>query len=155
VSFPFLVRTDHKNVFKNALLVEWIIQCNAETKPIYELLMAACPLQNMSFLFDSSCGRGELITAANMPKPLVDRGIRCGYAGGIGPSTIRDVLTAVTEAAAGAPIWIDMESSLRLLTTEIKTNETNEIFSIDKCFQCIMVGVSFGLPVSRFTLLSI
>lgn len=117
--------------------------------------MTSSPPQNMSFLFDASCGRGELITADNMPKPLVERGIRCGYAGGIGPSTIRDVLAAVTTAASGAPVWVDMESSLRLLTTEIKSNETKEIFSIDKCFECIMVGVSFGLPVSRFTLLSI
>jgi hypothetical protein len=110
---------------------------------------------NMSFLFDSSMGRGELITADKMPKPLTELGIRCGYAGGIGPSTVRDVLIAVTGAASGAPVWIDMESSLRLITTEVKTKETQEIFSIDKCFQCITVGVSFGLPVSKFTLLSI
>ena len=90
-----------------------------------------------------------------MPPPLLDRGIACGYAGGIGPATIRDVLTAVSEVSRGAAVWVDMESSLRLITTEVKTQETAEVFSIEKCFQCILVGTTFGLPVSRFTLLSI
>ena len=77
------------------------------------------------------------------------------YVGGIGPSTIQDIMTGVADAARGKAVWIDMESSLRVTLIE-KNGATKDVFSIDKCFQCILIGTkNFNLPVSRFTILSI
>jgi hypothetical protein len=65
----------------------------------------------------------------------------------------------VIEASEGKSVWIDMESSLRSITLSKIPGENNVLekdeFSISKCFECILAGVSMGLPVSRFTLLSI
>ena len=66
-------------------------------------------------------------------------------------------------AAEGKSVWIDMESSLRSITVSKIPEGVNgesallerDEFSISKCFECILAGVSMGLPVSRFTLLSI
>ncbi len=83
--------------------------------------------------------------------------IPCGYAGGIGPSTITSVLVAVAGIAAGSAVWVDMESSLRMIVankTVVVDNEgvsserqeLTDVFSIDRCFQCVIAGVALGLP---------
>ncbi|KDO32552.1 hypothetical protein SPRG_03027 [Saprolegnia parasitica CBS 223.65] len=121
--------------------VEWIIQCNTETKAIWEPL-AAAPPANMSLLFDASCGLGVPMT--EFPKPLPN--IPCGYAGGIGPNNIRSMLERVQAASGGAPVWVDMESSLRLKVLECVT----DVFSVEKCFVCADVGVTaFGLALEH------
>jgi len=131
--------------------VEWIIQCNEETKAIWQPLLVQPP-SNMSVLFDASCGLGKLI--ADYPKPL--DGIACGYAGGIGPDTIEAVLQGVTTASNGTPVWIDMESSLRCHQSDKGNPSGMDVFSIEKAFRCVQIGCTrFNLPVSRFTLLSI
>jgi hypothetical protein len=119
--------------------VEWIIQCNKETKPIWQALVDS-PSPNMSILFDASCGLGVPMT--EFPKPIGS--IPCGYAGGIGPETIENILPRIIEASAGAPVWIDMESSLRTKVVDHKggsNSSEKDIFSIDKCFACIRLGV--------------
>ena len=90
--------------------------------------------------------------------------------GGMGPSNITSVLSGVREASNGERVWIDMESSLRMIVVTKQQQQQQEqqqqqqtqagnveedIFSIEKCFQCIQAGVLAGLPSSRFTLLSI
>lgn len=137
--------------------VEWIFQCNAETEPLWRHLSTATPSPppNMSVLFDASCGKGVPITLESLPTPPSEPAIPCGYAGGIGPSTIANVLTAVRTVARGQAIWVDMESSLRVNQSDKLSDTPRDNFSIDKCFACIQVGAQFGLPVSRFTLLSI
>lgn len=132
--------------------VEWIFQSNDETKPILDHLLVNPP-QNMSVLFDASCGLGKEIS--EFPVPFSDPEIPCGYAGGIGPSTIQDILTGVSRAARGKSVWVDMESSLRVTLME-KNGTTKDVFSLDKCFECILMGTkNFNMPVSRFTILSI
>jgi hypothetical protein len=76
--------------------------------------------------------------------------------GGIGPQTIDSVLSGVREVSerTGKSVWIDMESSLRTIALA-KDGTQEDLFSIEKCFQCVLAGVRSGLPTSRFTLLSI
>lgn len=130
--------------------MEFIIQCNDETKPIYSQLMAA-PTPNMSVLYDASCGKG--VKVSTFPDPMLHPTIRCGYAGGIGPDCIADILTAVRAATAHVPaynkVWVDMESSLRTIVVEKNKADGSEtrrdVFSIDKVFACVLIGESFGL----------
>lgn len=111
----------------------------------------------MSLLFDASCGKGELVSC--FAEPIREpRAIPCGYAGGISPASISKVLGGAAAAAKGTSIWIDMESGIRqvIVNKEADGSEMKkDVFSIDKCFACVQEGVKFGLPVSRFTLLSI
>lgn len=131
--------------------LEWIIQANNESKGIWEILITK-PASNMSILFDSSCGMGKLLS--EFPAPFTNPDIKCGYAGGIGPSTIREVLFHVAKAAEGKAVWIDMESSLRVFVRD-KDAPEKDSFSINKCFECIQVGVELGLSVGKFRLLSV
>lgn len=61
---------------------------------------------NVSWLFDTSGGRGTLPDA--WPAPLHTL---CGYAGGIGPDNVSDIVAII--GAQTDNYWIDMESSLR------------------------------------------
>lgn len=63
---------------------------------------------DVACLFDCSGGRG--ITPAEWPAPIP--GMPCGYAGGIGPENVEDVMARINEVCA-APFWIDMEGRLR------------------------------------------
>ena len=162
--------------------IEWIIQANEETKPIWERLVVPVARSsgasttmslpsNMSLLYDASCGKGELATSYPAPFTISTTtsskagedggksgGVLCvpsGYAGGMGPSTIHAVLTALREATNGTRVWVDMESRLRTLTTDAAGGVQRDIFDINKCFECVQVGLQFGLPVSKFSLLSV
>lgn len=131
--------------------IEWIIQRNDETTPIWTALSQEPP-SNMSFLFDASCGTG--VFSSTFPPPPTDPYIPCGYAGGIGPSNVAMVLGGVAEAAAGKPVWIDMESSLREAVTDKEVLD-KDVFSVTKCFACVQEGVARGLPVTRFAVVNI
>ena len=137
------------NVMNAVPTLEFIIQCNEETEPLWSKLIES-PAKNMSLLFDASCGKG--ILATTFPAPMA--GIPCGYAGGMGPKNIEDVLDSVRTAADGKPVWIDMESSLRTIIIGDGGNR-EDTFSIDKCFKCILAGINAGLPVAKFSVLSI
>lgn len=101
--------------------MEWIIQCNDETQPLWQGLAAKAseqsgaetssekativPPLNMSLLYDASCGKGVRVTS--FPSPAAYPTIPCGYAGGIGPDCIEEIMLAVkqvvTEYNANAP----------------------------------------------------
>jgi hypothetical protein len=123
--------------------IEWIIQNNSETSLICQYLESDPP-KNMSFLFDSSCGLGVPISSTTLPP--VHPIIQCGYAGGIGPLTITNILNLLsTSVPENHPIWVDMESSLRELKLPTKASATTDLmdhFSIKNCFECIQVGIS-------------
>ena len=133
--------------------IEFIFQLNTETQPVFDIISVSPPV-NMSVLYDASCGKGIEITVLP-PQP---KDIPCGYAGGIGPDNIASILESVidqTENITGSkPVWIDMESSLRVARSDRLVLD-QDVFSIDKCFACVKMGVFFGLPVSRFTFLTI
>ncbi len=64
------------------------------------------------FSYDASCGRGVEI-ASFTPPPSLPRPFRCGYAGGIGPGNIAQLLARMREGGVGEGgegVWIDMES---------------------------------------------
>lgn len=120
-----------KSVIKESPNIEWIIQKNEETKPIWEeLLSQSNELSNMSILFDDSVGRG--IEISSFPEPFAD--IPAGYAGGIGPNNIEKVLERLCQVKnlpARGP-WIDMESSLR------DTASNKDVFSLTRAKECII-----------------
>lgn len=64
---------------------------------------------NHAVLFDASGGRGVL--CQDWPPSIP--GVACGYAGGLGPDTIKIEFPKIVSAATGAPFWIDMEGKLR------------------------------------------
>jgi len=113
--------------------LEFIIQQNEETRPLWENILAktsamdgSLPL-NMTMLVDESKGTGTLATRWPSPPQEFD----IGYAGGIGPDNIIQVLEQVSDAAKGRDIWIDMESSLRSIKND------KDVFDLDKCYAVI------------------
>lgn len=123
---------------------EFILQKNDETEPLWRGLLegggenmgAAGRLpSNVTMLVDESKGTGVL--ASSWPSP--PEGYDIGYAGGIGPANIQMVLRDVTTAAQGRKVWIDMESSLR------STKNGDDVFDIDKCYQCIEAACDMGI----------
>lgn len=149
--------------FQSYPKLEFIIQCNDETQPIWTALLSAANvtnsasnLKNMSFLLDASCGLGKEISEFLPPFD----GIPTGYAGGIGPSTIAHTLDGVLSAAGDKEVWIDMESSLRtcVVSGERGADGTPlplegraaDMFDVAKAFQCIRIckekGVSLTTP---------
>jgi len=115
--------------------LEFIIQKNEETRPLWEELLKAGSPGNVSMLVDESKGTG--VAAKSWPSPTGEQEI--GYAGGIGPSNIHQVLKDVTAAAKGHAFWIDMESSLR----SVKNGK--DVFDLDKCYQIIEAACEEGL----------
>jgi len=105
--------------------LEWILQANEETKLLWEPFLAnKNPPENVSILFDASCGKGTLITT--LPSPPAN-GIPCGYAGGLGPESIGDVIQKLRAGVANEHmIWLDMESKLR------STLDGQDVFNIAK-----------------------
>lgn len=131
-------------VMREVAAIEWIFQLNTETQPIWDLLFTDLP-SNVSVLHDASCGKGVQIT--EFPSPQNFGNIPSGYAGGIGPKTIDEILgkvsAVVDPATISKPVWIDMESSLRTIVVE-KGVET-DIFDLNKCMTCIQAAVKAGL----------
>jgi hypothetical protein len=125
--------------------LEFILQKNDETRPLWNGVLESddensgrnvgyLP-KNVSMLLDESKGTGVLATS--WPKPPQEYEI--GYAGGIGPENIDQVLDNVMDAAKGRDVWIDMESRLR------SEKNGKDIFDLDKCYQVVLAVCSTGL----------
>lgn len=146
------------NKYKNKL--EFILQFNDETNKLFNLVFQLFDVQlsysndsnvktfphNFALLNDSSCGLGILINTFN-----ISTTIPCGFAGGIGPKTINDILENLlnsinnyeeTNGKLLKPVWIDMESSLRT----IQENSV-DIFDLNKIQQVIDSAVENRFPV--------
>eukprot|EP00592_Proboscia_alata_P001082 CAMPEP_0194382380 /NCGR_PEP_ID=MMETSP0174-20130528/60157_1 /TAXON_ID=216777 /ORGANISM="Proboscia alata, Strain PI-D3" /LENGTH=299 /DNA_ID=CAMNT_0039167655 /DNA_START=34 /DNA_END=933 /DNA_ORIENTATION=+ len=125
--------------------LEFILQKNEETKPLWEGVLnysvnarattgghcggdglPSLP-PNVTMLLDESKGTGVLSKTYPAPPDEYD----VGYAGGIGPSNIIDVLDAIRTSGKGRAVWIDMESRLR------STKDGRDVFDLDKCYECI------------------
>lgn len=85
---------------------EFIIQVGQESN-LSAWAHADTPSIRVSALFDPSGGRG--IEAFRWPRPVP--GLRLGYAGGIKPSNVLDVLRDI--GPVEQDFWIDMESGVR------------------------------------------
>jgi len=114
--------------------LEFIIQKNEETKPMWEGLLSSGIPSNMSMLVDESKGTGKQTSTW----PEAPDGYQIGYAGGIGPSNARSVLETLASETGEKEFWIDMESSLRSIKNEV------DVFDLDKCFEVIEIVQSLG-----------
>lgn len=74
----------------------------------------------VDWLYDVSFGTGA--RPDRWPAPPPAEGPFCGYSGGIGPGTVKDILARIA-APDGALYWIDMESGVR----------TDGAFDLAKC----------------------
>jgi phosphoribosylanthranilate isomerase len=127
-------------VIRNHPNLEFVLQRNQETEPLWGGVLREAPAPllppNLSMLVDESKGTGVL--ASNWPSPP-DEGYRIGYAGGIGPTNVRQVLSDVQKASSGRSFWIDMESSLR------STKNGADVFDLYKCYEVIAAACDAGL----------
>ena len=83
----------------------------------------------VDWLYDVSFGEGVKPSAF----PVLSQSFPlCGFAGGLGPDNVREVLSEQLAVATGVPFWIDMESGVR----------TGAYLEVDKC-QAVCVEV-FG-----------
>jgi len=120
--------------------LEFILQKNDETKPLWEGVLIYTNNNNIEFppnvsmLLDESKGTGVLPTT--WPPISPGTSYKIGYAGGIGPSNVSNVLSKIHEAVAvgdrDREFWIDMESSLR------SQKNGRDVFDLDKCYTVIM-----------------
>lgn len=125
--------------------LEFILQKNAETRPLWEgvlqhtIEMGKAFPSNVSMLLDESKGTGVLPN--EWPPIPPDTPYKVGYAGGIGPSNVSEVLGKIQASNADTPtaIWIDMESSLR------STKNDHDVFDLDKCYRVILDVCQTGL----------
>lgn len=86
-------------------------------------------LSSIDFLFDGSGGFGRVLD--NPEQPIATH--YCGYAGGIGPDTVEEILTKIYKLNnSNTPFYLDMESKIR---------EDNN-FSIEKCQQVIDICIA-------------
>jgi phosphoribosylanthranilate isomerase len=75
---------------------------------------------DQNFLYDKSGGKGQSPDSWAVPS---NQFATVGYAGGIGPHNVKDVIEGINKVVGQTPYWIDMESSLR----------TDDRFDISKC----------------------
>ena len=124
--------------------LEFIIQKNEETKPLWDGLIQTYDSsmtfpKNVTMLVDESKGTGVL--ASSWPSPPKEYNI--GYAGGIGPKNVKSVLQNLLKSTSEGErtFWIDMESSLR------SNKDGIDIFDLDKCYKCIEIVCNMNLKL--------
>jgi hypothetical protein len=130
------------NVVRKYPNLEFILQKNHETEPLWGGVLresSPCLPPNLSMLVDESKGTGVLAASWPSPPPDDEGGYPIGYAGGIGPNNIRQVLGDVQKASNGQKIWIDMESSLR------STKNGADVFDLHKCYEVIEAACDAGI----------
>ncbi|CAE8729987.1 unnamed protein product, partial [Polarella glacialis] len=115
--------------------VEFILQLNEETQALFERLFhdPSCPAPtNLVVLLDASCGLGKVPDAWARPP----EGVRCGFAGGLGPDTVLAQLDAIAAACKDSgssgsdmpqSVWIDMESGIRS-----QESDRGDIFDLER-----------------------
>ena len=129
--------------------VEFILQRNEETRPLWQALEQLPEHEmphNLSFLHDESKGLGTLADSW----PEFDGQAPIGYAGGLGPSNILTQLRKMVSPARDKPIWVDMESSLRTMTRGAKEPANGalvDVFDINKVMLCVRAALRLGLKL--------
>jgi len=124
--------------------VEFIVQRNKETRPLWERLVQEPPA-NLSMLFDDSMGLGVSTTSWPAPPPS-GSALRFGYAGGLSPSNLAHQLSLIEATAPGRSLWVDMETSLR---TVLK--DDSDIFDANKAMACVRCVIEQGLAPASAT----
>lgn len=92
-----------------------ILQRHADTAALIDRFIAGLPVidtHRIHVLLDESKGTGSTPDVWRRPDSL--DGIACGYAGGIGPHNVQQILPLVAAIhQPDEPYWIDMESGVR------------------------------------------
>lgn len=104
---------------------EIILQCDGVNHQLFDILLTHdVPV---SALFDCSGGAGLVPKEwpAILPHP-------CGYAGGLGPTTLPVELPRIAKQAQHHTIWIDMESRIR--------SDDDQMFQLDKVHTCLALA---------------
>lgn len=109
---------------------EIIFQIDDENNWLLDTLAKPFDL-NFSALFDLSHGAGVL--PAGWPDPIP--GVRCGYAGGLGPDNLKGQIEAIEAKAGVKAIWIDME-------TRVRSNNDKQ-FDLGLVEQCLKIAEPF------------
>ncbi len=79
-------------------------------------------------LFDASGGRGVKMERVERPLDDPATGLWTGYAGGISPETVTDVLRTLDSILMqDQPIWIDMETGVRSDTDWLDLDKVQEV----------------------------
>lgn len=81
---------------------EWLALINKNLRDELKLL-------EFQMLYDVSGGKG--IQPRTWHPPV--EGVMCGYAGGIGPDNVVEILKKIGDVAGETPFWIDMETKVR------------------------------------------
>lgn len=122
---PQLIEASHAHIG------QLILQINkSKKKLIKEIYNHAVVSKTIHFLHDSSGGFGKEIEKVEAP----DRVIFTGYAGGLKPENIKNVLRLIESVSApGLDFYIDMESGIR----------TDNLFDLEKIKSVIEETVYF------------
>ena len=118
--------------------IEFIIQKNEETAPLWEGLLSKQNMpSNVTFLLDESKGTGVFGGGWAYNVEGYSQA-KLGFAGGIGISNISEVLKELV-ANSNNMFWIDMESSLR------SKKDDYDVFDLNKCYECIQAVIEMDL----------
>lgn len=95
-------------------------------------------LNDVSVLFDTSGGKGELTKEWPSPYVVNDTPLFCGYAGGLSPENLEEQLLLIeqacqVEARREPEIWIDVETGVR----------TKDKFDLKKCEEFLKIAESW------------
>lgn len=112
--------------YKDQTPIQVITQYNAANTNIHESFRC----DNHVVLFDASGGHG--VALADIPQPI--QGIHCGYAGGLSPDNLAQILQNLQNTVGETPIWIDMESGIRT-DNEFDLAKVSDVLDIVASFQ--------------------
>ena len=96
------------NIINNYSQHKFIFQYNENNKKFLESLSEKT--KDFHILYDSSLGRGSFIGEI-LPPPFHD--IYTGYAGGINPDNILDIVKQIIKIDVGVAVYLDVESGIR------------------------------------------
>jgi hypothetical protein len=102
-----------------------VCQINHDLKDYYDS-HGAEKQSSYHILCDASGGRG--VPISDFPRPYP--GVFCGYAGGINPDNIGDIIDRIKETSSNSLVWIDMETGIR----------ENDVFCVSKARDCLSVA---------------
>jgi len=130
--------------------LEFIVQKNEETEPLWLGLLAAERQENVVFLHDESKGTGKVARGGWCEDGRFVSTLRrtVGFAGGIKPSNVQTAIQNAIEACdkSGAKeFWIDMESGVRTTLLHSDGEGKEDIFDLAKCYECIDTVCGLGL----------
>eukprot|EP00804_Cyclotella_cryptica_P022019 CCRYP_000940-RA/>CCRYP_000940-RA protein AED:0.04 eAED:0.04 QI:20/1/1/1/1/1/2/58/286 len=130
--------------------LEFIVQKNEETEPLWSGLLGEEMQENVVFLHDESKGTGKVASGGWCEDGrFVSTSRRIvGFAGGIKPSNVQSAIQNAIEASnkSGAKeFWIDMESGVRTKLLPSEMEGKDDVFDLAKCYECIDIVCGLGL----------